>query len=130
MTEPTTTLVEQASNADFATTLDRLVESIGHAGMEIFARIDHAAAARAVGMAMPPTVVIFYGNPTGGTPIMLGTPRAALELPLRVLLREDSGGKTWIAFHPIEKVLRDAGVSAEMSVRLQPAQRVLLNALR
>lgn len=128
--EPTTTLVEHASATDFATTMDRLVAVIDEAGMTVFARIDHAAAARAAGLTMPPTVVLLYGNPRGGTPIMLAAPRAALELPLRVLLREGSDGKAWLSFHPVGPSLREAGVPDDLSMRLAPAQEVLLKALR
>ena len=128
-TESTDTLVEQASTSDFATTMDRLVAAIHEAGMTVFARIDHAAAARAAGLAMPPTVVLLFGNPKGGTPIMLASPRAALDLPLRVLLREDGDGRALLAFHPVGPSLREAGVPAEMAARLQPSQQVVLKAL-
>ena len=85
--------VEYASARAFAPTLNRLVEVIEAAGMRIFARIDHAAGAREVGLAMPPATLLIYGHPKGGTPIMLAAPRAALELPLRVLVREDADGR-------------------------------------
>ncbi|RWA53434.1 hypothetical protein AU476_14045 [Cupriavidus sp. UYMSc13B] len=58
-------------------------------GMTIFARIDHAEAARNVGLAMPPTQVLIYGNAKRGTPLMLAAPGVALDLPLRVLVRDD-----------------------------------------
>lgn len=121
---------ERASATGFATTLDRLVAAIEEAGMTVFARIDHAAAARSAGLAMPPTVVLLYGNPEGGTPIMLATPRAALDLPLRVLLREDGDGKAWLSFHPVGPSLREAGVPEDMAARLAPGQHIVLNALR
>lgn len=38
-------------------------------------------------MSMPPTTILIYGNPKGGTPIMLAAPLTALDLPLRVLVR-------------------------------------------
>jgi uncharacterized protein (DUF302 family) len=121
--------VEYTSSAGFVATMNRLEEVIEEAGMKIFARIDHAAGARKVGLAMPPTVVLLYGNPRGGTPIMLAAPRAALHLPLRVLLREDSDGRTILSFHAIEPLLLDAGVPGELAARLAPAQQVLLKAI-
>lgn len=130
MTEPTANLIEEASATDFATTMARLAAAIEEAGMTVFARIDHAAAARAAGLAMPPTVVLLYGNPKGGTPIMLATPRAALDLPLRVLLREDSDGRALLSFHPVTRTLREAGVPDDIAIRLVPGQQVLLKALR
>jgi uncharacterized protein (DUF302 family) len=128
--ETTVQLVEQASATDFPTTMDRLLAAIEEAGMTVFARIDHAAAARSVGLSMPPTEVLLYGNPKGGTPIMLAAPRAALELPLHVLLREDSEGRTLLSFHPVAPALRRAGVPDDLTMRLEPAQRVVLKALR
>ncbi|MET0937040.1 MAG: DUF302 domain-containing protein [Luteibacter sp.] len=122
--------VEHASASDFATTLERLVAVIAEAGMTVFAQIDHAAAARAVGLAMPPTVVLLYGHPKGGTPVMLASPRAALDLPLRVLLREGSDGKALLSFHPIGPTLREAGVPDDLAMRLQPGQQLLQKALR
>jgi uncharacterized protein (DUF302 family) len=81
-------------------------------------------------MTMPPTVVLIYGNPKGGTPIMLASPLAALDLPLRVLVREDASGRASIAFHPIAPVLRLAGVPEALATRLEPAQRLLIEAIR
>jgi uncharacterized protein (DUF302 family) len=128
--ENSLTLVEHPSSTDFETTMRRLVEAIESAGMTVFARIDHAAGAREAGLRMPPTVLLLYGNPKGGTPIMIAAPLAALDLPLRVLLREASDGQTLLSFHPIVPVLREAGVAPEMAARLQPAQELLLKALR
>ena len=98
--------------------------------MKILARIDHSAGAREVGLAMPSTVLLLYGHPKGGTPIMQSAPQAALELPLRVLVREDADGSTKISFHPIARLLREAGVPEELATRLEPAQHVLLRALK
>jgi uncharacterized protein (DUF302 family) len=98
--------------------------------MSVFASIDHAAAARGVGLALPPTVVLFYGNPEGGTPVMLVAPRAALDLPLRVLLREGSDQRAVLSFHPIGDTLREAGVTEDMAMRLQQSQTVVLKALQ
>jgi uncharacterized protein (DUF302 family) len=94
-------LVERTSKTGFATTMERLVRAIGDAGMTVFASIDHAAAARAAGLEMPQTVVLLFGNPRGGTPVMLAAPRAALELPLRVMLREGKDGAAVLSFHPV-----------------------------
>jgi len=98
--------------------------------MTVFARIDHAAGAKEAGMTMPPTVVLLYGNPRGGTPIMLASPLAALDLPLRVLVREDNEGHSLVSFHPIVAVLRGVGIPDELAKRLEPAQRVLIDAIK
>jgi uncharacterized protein (DUF302 family) len=130
---PTTTepdAQEYLSSLAFQPTVDRLIATIEKAGMNVFARVDHAAGAREVGMEMPPTVVLLYGNPKGGTPIMLASPLAALDLPLRVLVREDNEGHALVSFHPIAAVLRRAGVPDDLATRLEPAQRVLIDAIK
>jgi uncharacterized protein (DUF302 family) len=125
-----TDLAEHLSPVGFAATIDRLIDAIGRAGMTVFARIDHAAGARAAGMAMPPTQVLIYGSPRGGTPIMLAAPLAALDLPLRVLVREDAQGRTLIAFHPAAAMLLRAGVADDLAHRLDAAQQVLVDAIQ
>ncbi|MCX8253604.1 MAG: DUF302 domain-containing protein [Beijerinckiaceae bacterium] len=122
--------IEHVSAHGFAATVARLEEAIAQAGLTIFARIDHAGAAREVGLAMPPTLVLIYGNPRGGTPIMLAAPQAALDLPLRVLVRESADGRVLVGFHPIVETLRNAGVAAELAARLAPAQALLVEDVR
>ncbi|MGO4513398.1 DUF302 domain-containing protein [Bradyrhizobium sp. MOS001] len=75
-------------------TLARLRTALEANGLKIFATIDHHAAAQSVGLDMPPTTVLIYGNPKGGTALMLAAPDFALELPLRLLVREGEHGKS------------------------------------
>jgi uncharacterized protein (DUF302 family) len=113
-------MTEELSLFSFQETLDRVIA----------AKIDHTAGARHAGMTMPPTVVVIYGNPKGGTPIMLASPRAALDLPLRLLVREDPAGRTLVLLQPVMEVLRQAGVPEELAARLEPAQRLVIDAIR
>ena len=122
-------IIEHISALSFDSTLERLVEAIERAGMTVFARIDHAANARGVGATMPPATVLIYGNPKGGTPIMVSTPQAALDLPLHVLVQERAAGQVVVAFHPIAAMLRRVGVPQEVAARLEPAQRLLAQAI-
>ena len=123
-------IIAFTSGRPFGRTLERITVAIEAAGLTIFARIDHAAAAEAVGLHMPPTTVIIYGNARGGTPVMLAAPNAALDLPLRVLVREDAGGDVVVAFHPVGGMLEKAGVPPDMAARLAPAQQLLIGAMR
>jgi uncharacterized protein (DUF302 family) len=84
--------VELRSAHDFDTTVRRLDDELAARGIEVFARIDHAANAAAAGLSMPPTLVVVFGNARGGTPLMLKAPGLALDLPLRILVREDADG--------------------------------------
>ncbi len=122
--------VELTSPLSFDVTVDRLVAAIIGAGMTVFARIDHAENARQAGMKLPPAIVLIYGNAKGGTPIMQQIPQAALDLPLRVLVREDGDGNTLVSFHPVVPMLAQAGVPSALAARLNPAQHVLAAAIQ
>jgi len=122
-------LIEIASDKSFDATLGRLIEAIARSSMTLFARIDHAAGALAIGTPMPPTTVLIYGSPAGGTPLMLAAPLAALDLPLRLLVRENDQGEVSMLFHPIAPVLRLAGVPEALAHRLDRAQQMLVEAL-
>lgn len=120
---------ESPSAHPFEATLEHLVAAITQAGLILFARIDHQAGAREAGLDMPPTTVLIYGHPKGGTPIMVASPLAALDLPLRVLVRVRDDGQTVIAFHPIGAVLRRSGVPSALADKLDAAQQILLKAV-
>jgi uncharacterized protein (DUF302 family) len=121
--------IEHASSFSFDVTVGRLVAAIEGAGMTVFARIDHAENAQQAGMTMPPATVLIYGAAKGGTPVMQAAPRIALDLPLRVLVREDNG-RAVVSFHPVVAMLRQAGVPDSLAVRLEPAQQLLVAAIR
>jgi uncharacterized protein (DUF302 family) len=125
-----TDMVELISARAFEPTVTLLAETIEKAGLTIFARIDHAAAARAAGLEMPPTIVLIYGNPRGGTAVMLAAPNAALDLPLRVLIRQDVAGPVHVVYHGITDTLRAAGVPDEMAARIAPGQQLVSDAVR
>jgi uncharacterized protein (DUF302 family) len=121
--------VETVSAHDFTTTLKRLTDAIADAGLKLFATIDHAAAAREFGLEMPPTSVLIYGHPRGGTPVMLAHPDAALDLPLKLLVRQQQDGKVTLLYRPIDQALQAAGVPAEQALKLAPAQKSIAAAV-
>ena len=125
MTDRPDAFTEHPSPLSFDQTVERLTQAIEKAGMTVFARIDHAANARSVGMQMPAATVVIYGNAKAGTPIMLANPLAALDLPLRVLVRAAGDGTIKIVFHPIADLLAPAGVPTDVAERLKPAQALL-----
>ena len=120
---------EHVSALSFEATLDSLTKAIAAAGLVLFTLIDHQANAREAGLVMPPATVLIYGHAKGGTPVMLAAPLAALDLPLRVLVRVRDDGQTVIAFHPIAAMLRRAGVPDALAGRLDPAQQILVTAV-
>jgi uncharacterized protein (DUF302 family) len=68
-------------------------------GVTLFALIDHSGEAAKVGLPMPPTKLVIFGNPKGGTPLMLASPSTAIDLPLKILVAEDASGGTWISYN-------------------------------
>jgi uncharacterized protein (DUF302 family) len=127
---PDSDYVEHKSNLTFAETVDHLVETIEKVGMNVFARIDHAAGAKDVGMNLLPSVVLIYGHARGGTPVIQVAPVAALDLPLRVLIRETNRGETMIAFHPARPMLARYAIPGELVDRLAKAQQLLVGAVQ
>jgi uncharacterized protein (DUF302 family) len=127
---PDSDYVEHKSDLTFLETVDRLVETIEKVGMNVFGRIDHAAGAKDVGMNLPPSVVLIYGHARGGTPVMQAAPAAALDLPLRVLIRQTNGGETVIAFHPAQRMLARYTIPIELIDRLAKAQQLLVGAIQ
>jgi uncharacterized protein (DUF302 family) len=61
--------------------------------------IDHSGEAGKAGMKMPPTKLLIFGNPKGGTPLMLAAPSVAIDLPLKILVWQDSQGKVWLSYN-------------------------------
>jgi uncharacterized protein (DUF302 family) len=95
-------IVSKASRYSVPETLDRLEAVLRAKGVTIFARVDHGGEAEKVGMKMPPTQLLIFGNPKGGTPVMLASPSAAIDLPLKALAREDDHGKVWLSYQDPE----------------------------
>ena len=80
-------------------TMDRVETEIGERGMNVFARIDHAAGAAEVGLTLRPTELIIFGNARGGTPLMQSVQTVGIDLPLKLLVWQDAAGKTWISYN-------------------------------
>ncbi|MGD1070857.1 MAG: DUF302 domain-containing protein [Bryobacteraceae bacterium] len=83
-------------------TVEKLEEILGAKGIKLFALIDHSGEAERAGMPMRPTKLLIFGNPKAGTPLMIAAPGSAIDLPLKILVWEDSGGKTWISWNSPE----------------------------
>lgn len=80
-------------------TMDRLEAEIRARGLNVFARIDHAAGAAEAGFELRPTSLIIFGNARGGTPLMQSAQTVGIDLPLKALVWEDAAGKTWISYN-------------------------------
>jgi uncharacterized protein (DUF302 family) len=91
-------MITVVSSSGHAATLTRLLDAIARRGLTVFAQIDHAAAAREASMELPAEVVVLFGNPRAGTPLMQEDPRVGIELPLRILVW-DQGGRTLVGYN-------------------------------
>ena len=80
-------------------TMQRLETAVKSKGMTVFAHIDHAAAAAAVGMALRPTDLLIFGSPKGGTPLMQSVQTIGIDLPLKALVWEDGEGHVWLSYN-------------------------------
>jgi uncharacterized protein (DUF302 family) len=80
-------------------TIDRFARAATAKGMTVFARIDHAAGAKEVGLTLRPTELLIFGNAKVGTPLMQSQQTIAIDLPLKVLAWEDAPGKAWLSYN-------------------------------
>lgn len=92
-------IVDKPSNHSVDQTVDKLKNILQSKGVTLFALVDHSGEAEKVGMKMPPTKLLIFGNPKGGTPLMLAAPRIAIDLPLKILVWEDAQGKVWVSYN-------------------------------
>jgi len=109
-------LITRQSQFDVSTTLDRLEAALNEKGIKPLARVDHAAAARAVDLELRPTQVLFFGNPRLGTPLMQCDQTAGLDLPMRVSAWEDEDGTTWLGYHAPKVMFERLGLAGVSEV--------------
>ena len=107
-------LLQVASPHTVTETLQRLESILAQRGVQVFAVIDHSGEAEKVGMKMRPTKLVIFGNPKGGTPLMVAAPTLAIDLPLKALVSEDEKGKVWVTYNSPEYLQQRHGVPGEL----------------
>lgn len=107
-------ITEVRSNHSVEETVDRIMSVLQSKGVMLFALIDHSGEARKVGMTMPPTKLLIFGNPKAGTPLMLAAPSIAIDLPLKILVAEDKNGSVWISYNSTEYLKDRHNVQPEL----------------
>ena len=80
-------------------TADRLVDMLEKKGMTLFIRINHTLGAKNVGKVLRPTEVVIFGNPKAGTPVMLCSQNAAIDLPQKALIMENEKGEVLLSYN-------------------------------
>lgn len=105
--------IERAmSTRGFDETVAHFEQLLAAKGMMLFAKIDFTCDAKRAGLTMPRMMLLVFGNPKGGTPVMVAAPSAALDLPLKVLVSEEGDGKVWLSFNSPEYLAQRHGIPA------------------
>lgn len=112
-------MVTVASGWSVGETIDRLRAVATGAGLQVFARIDHAGNAASVGMDLRPTELLVFGNPQGGTPLMQDRQTSGIDLPVKALAWQDADGKVWLTYNDATWIADRHGLGAgsETAVR-------------
>src|ERR1700676_2614099 len=105
-------------------TMNKLEAAVRAKGMTVFAHIDHAAGAAAVGMSLLPTDLLIFGNAKGGTPLMQSVQTIGLDLPLKALVWQDAAGVTWLSYNDPAWLAKRHGLGGET----EPAINVMTGA--
>lgn len=96
---PENGIISKATSQTVNETVGKIKVLLNAKGIKLFAVIDHSGEAEAIGLKMPPTKLVIFGNPKGGTPLMLAAPPVAIDLPLKLLVWEDAQGSRWVSYN-------------------------------
>jgi uncharacterized protein (DUF302 family) len=122
-------LVRIDSRYSVEETVRRLQAAIEDKGLHVFAVIDHSGEAEKVGLKMPPTKVLIFGSPKGGTPLMVVAPSLAIDLPLKALVAKDGDGKVSVKYNSAEYLQERHGVPSDLMKNLAGAAAVIAKAV-
>jgi len=107
-------IIDAPSNHSVGQAVEKLKGVLAAKGVTLFTLIDHSGEADKVGMKMPPTKLLIFGNPKAGTPLMLAAPSSAIDLPLKILIWGDARGKTWLSYNSPEYLQKRHGLPQEL----------------
>lgn len=107
-------IVDMPTKHPVAETVERLKKLLQEKGVTLFALIDHSGEAEKAGMKMPDTKLLIFGSPKSGTPLMLASPSVALDLPLKILVWEDTTGKTWVSYNSLNYLQQRHGIPEQL----------------
>jgi len=107
-------IVNVPSNHSVDETVEKLRGILQSKGVILFALVDHSGEAEKIGMKMRPTKLLIFGSPKAGTPLMLAAPSSALDLPLKILIWEDSERKVWATYNSPAYLQERHGLPSEL----------------
>ena len=108
-------IINKPSKHSVDETLGKLQAILQVKGIAVFALIDHSGEAEKVGMKMRPTKLLIFGNPKGGTPLMVAAPSIAIDLPLKILVWQDDQGKVWVSYNSAEYLAERHGLPPNLA---------------
>jgi uncharacterized protein (DUF302 family) len=111
-------VVTKLSSRSVAETASLFTNLLVSKGLKIFSVIDQRAEARLVGLELRETILVIFGNPVGGTPVMVASPLSALDLPLKVLVWSDEG-QTKVSYVSPDALAVRHSLSAEVVENLR-----------
>lgn len=123
-------LIHLASSHTVDETLRRLEKLLRDHGITIFLVVDHSGEAQKVGLSMPPTKLVIFGNPKGGTPLMQAAPSSGIDLPLKALIWQDPKGKVWLSYNDPEYLRWRHGFPAELLPNISGVAKLLEKAVQ
>lgn len=122
-------IISKPSKYSVPETLYRLETILTAKGIKIFALVDHSGEAESAGLKMPPTQLLIFGNPKGGTPVMLAAPTAAIDLPWKALAWQDAAGQVWLSYNDAAYIQHRFGLSDDVMKPLAGLAAVIEQAL-
>ena len=121
-------MIDILSNHSVDQTVGRLEGILKTKGVTLFALVDHSGEAEKAGIKMLPTKLLIFGSPKAGTPVMLATPSIAIDLPLKILIREDNHGKVWVSYNSSAYLQERHGIPQELLQNIAVVERLAIKA--
>jgi uncharacterized protein (DUF302 family)/uncharacterized membrane protein YidH (DUF202 family) len=121
-------IIDVPSQHSVDKTVEDLKGILAAKGVALFALVDHGGEAEKVGMKMPPTKLLIFGNPKAGTPLMLAAPSVAIDLPLKILVWEDGQGKVWVSYNSPAYLQERHGLPQELLQNIAVVQTLAAKA--
>lgn len=107
-------IIDAPSRYSVPETLARLQSILREKGIKVFALVDHSGEAEKAGLAMRPTQLLIFGSPKSGTPLMVASPRLAIDLPLKALAWQDEQEQVWLSYNSPEYLQQRHGLPVEL----------------
>lgn len=121
-------IISEQSSYSVDETTAKFKDLLQTKGVTLFALIDHSGEAKKVGLDMRPTKLLIFGNPRAGTPLMLASPSSAIDLPLKVLVWEDSDGQVWLSYNDPAYLMQRHSIPKELLQNIAVVKNLVANA--